>query len=397
MYKVWCGISTIAAVLRRKVYSVWEHILYPNLYVILVGPSGTRKSTAMRPAKEILSAVPGIKFVADATTREALIREIAQGAESDVDPKTGEVFIHCSITAFSSELTSFLSYKNIDLITNLCDWYDPFADSWRYDTKHEGKDHIIGMWVNILGATTPAMIQMSLAPEVIGTGLISRMVFVYETRLGKIIPNPLLVKPDEQLKQDLITDLERISLLLGEFNYTDDFMQARIAWYTAQVGRKVIEDPLFEGYVSKRATLTIKMSQILCASRTDEMLISAEDFRRALVILERTEENMEGTFIGYGSSPIAVVVPKVEESLRVRGKLTFRQILSDVYRFTDSHQLRLTLETLTDLGVCRRVREGDQFYYIYTKAPPQALAGPKVSPYSQDPSVSEESPPESEA
>ena len=74
-YRLWCGISVIAACLKRKCVLNWGTLtLYPNMYVVLVGPSGRcRKGTAMNQGMWFMREM-GIKMAAESITREALIR-----------------------------------------------------------------------------------------------------------------------------------------------------------------------------------------------------------------------------------------------------------------------------------------------------------------------------------
>ena len=56
--------------------------IYPNMYIILIGPSGRcRKGTAMRMGFEILKNV-GVKVVSESITREALIRQMKTSVNS---------------------------------------------------------------------------------------------------------------------------------------------------------------------------------------------------------------------------------------------------------------------------------------------------------------------------
>jgi len=43
LFRKWVGVSTIASALRRKVHLEWHARIFPNLYVVLVGPAGGRK------------------------------------------------------------------------------------------------------------------------------------------------------------------------------------------------------------------------------------------------------------------------------------------------------------------------------------------------------------------
>src|SRR3990170_8200696 len=58
-YHLWTGISVISGVLQRKVWMEWGHeLIYPNMYVVLIGPSGRcRKGTAMNIGKGLLKTI----------------------------------------------------------------------------------------------------------------------------------------------------------------------------------------------------------------------------------------------------------------------------------------------------------------------------------------------------
>ena len=76
-FREWVAVSVVASCLRRKCVLNWGSlIVYPNMYIVLVAPSGkARKGTAMRPGLKMLQE-QGIKLAAEAITREALIREL---------------------------------------------------------------------------------------------------------------------------------------------------------------------------------------------------------------------------------------------------------------------------------------------------------------------------------
>ncbi len=177
----------IASAMRRKCYLNWGiYKFYPNMFIILVGPPGkARKGTAMNPAKKHLANLQ-IKTAAEATTKEALIRRIAESSDTYNEAKKGMIGMqtHCSLTVFAEELTVFLGYSNRELMAHLADWFDCSA-KWTYDTKGAGTDEITNLWVNILGATTPELMQATMPMELMGGGLSSRMIFVYAPKKGK--------------------------------------------------------------------------------------------------------------------------------------------------------------------------------------------------------------------
>jgi len=154
-----------------------------------------------------------VKLAATSTTRESLIRQIRLAVDSHTTPE-GKLQIHCSITIFSEELTVFLGFGNRQLMSDLGDWYD-CSPQWKYMTKNKGIDLIVNIWVNLIGATTPELIQSTMPRDAIGGGLTGRMIFVHAERKGKTVIYPMKSPEGLELEKVLSIDLEAISMLLG--------------------------------------------------------------------------------------------------------------------------------------------------------------------------------------
>lgn len=240
LYKKWVAVSTIAACLQRKCrLERGSLILYPNLYVVLVGRSGKcRKGTAMRSAITLLNAV-GVRLAADATTREALIRNIRESTER-IETETS-IKEHASLTIYSEELTVFLDGRNPQMMIDMTAWFD-CKDVWIYDTKHQGTDKIIGVWINLLGATTPTLISSALPQDAVGGGLTSRMIFVYERKKYKSVADTTFTKEEIALEKSLLIDLNAIWSMKGDFKMTEECEQLWETWYPAQEDYRPFDD-----------------------------------------------------------------------------------------------------------------------------------------------------------
>lgn len=364
LYKEWVAISVIASVLQRKCKLPWGHLtFYPNMYVVLVGPSGIcRKGTAMGVGHQFLRDL-GINTAAEAITREALIRELRKANSSLSDPATGDIVFHASLTIYSHELTVFLGYNNLQLMSDLSDWYD-CRDRWTYRTKHMGEDEIIGVWVNLIGATTPELLQSALPHDAIGGGLASRVVFIYERRKAKTIAAPFLTLEDKKLRDDLQDDLEEIAMMQGEFKITKDFLSKWIDWYTDQSDAKPF-DERFTGYFSRRPVHVLKLSMILAASEGKGMTMDASLLNRAIDLLMRTEKNMPMTFRGVGKSDIADVTARVMAAIANEGEITAAKLLSMFYYDADRLTMDRILQTLEAMKWCKTVFRDKDVYVIY--------------------------------
>src|SRR5580704_9488473 len=58
IFRKWIAISTIAAVLERKVWIDTGSNLYPNLYIFIIGPSGIGKTRGIDCALDMLRELP---------------------------------------------------------------------------------------------------------------------------------------------------------------------------------------------------------------------------------------------------------------------------------------------------------------------------------------------------
>ena len=314
LFKEWCAVSVIAAALQRKCRLEWgTTVFYPNLYIVLTAPAGkARKGTAMAPARKFIDRI-GIPLAAEAVTREALIRTLKE-SESVVSTENG-IIVHSSLTVFSPELTVFLGYNNTQLMSDLTDWFD-CSEKWVYRTKTAGTDDISGVFINMLGATTPDLIRSTLPLDAIGGGLTSRMIFVFEEKKGKIVPFPFVSEETRKLETKLYYDIECINMLQGQFKFTKEFLSRWGDWYMAQEGKNPFGanyNKAFDGYIERRPTQVLKLSMVMNASRTDEMVLDEPDLVRAIDLLERTEKKMPRAFGGIGMSQNAQLTYAISE------------------------------------------------------------------------------------
>jgi len=356
-YRRWVGFSIVAACLRRKCRLVWGlETFYPNLYIVLVGPSGARKGAAMRPGAALLDEV-GVKKASEAITREALIRELGQSTDSYM--VDGVPILHSSLTVFSQELTVFLGYNNLQLMSDLADWFD-CSSKWTYRTKHQGTDEIIGVWLNLIGATTPELLQSALPKDAIGLGLTGRIIFVYEREKGKDVIFPVMTPEIMAIKNQLLNDMNEMNIMSGEFRVTDAFRERWAKWYPTCSTNPPFEDNRFGGYIQRRGTHIMKLSIVASAARTSSLEVDACDFDYALSVLLDAEVRMPVTFSGVGSSDIASLIPKVITFIAKKGEVDFGELMRAFYSDADRNTMERILGTVRSTGAIDIVFEGSR-------------------------------------
>ncbi len=364
------AISSIASALQRKVRFIWGHeVIYPNLYVILVGPSGrARKGAAMSIAMDVVKDA-GIVIAAEDVTREQLIRKMKSCIQTFTDPGSGKTQFHCSLTCFSEELSVFLGQNDVRFLATLTNWYDA-RDNWTYETKNQGVDHIQGVCFSLIGATAPDWIPSMLPQEAIGGGFTSRCIFVVEQGKGKTVEEHTITEEERALRGSLVADLEHIVNMSGEFRMDDETREAYRAWYRradeeVAAGSPPIADPRFEGYIARRATHVRKLCMVMSASRSDSRKITKVDFERAVKTLEAAERNMASAFGGVGRSDYVAATEAVLGLLVQNKRMTRSQIMKILWRDLDSQSMRMVQEILEQMKAIRVVLQPDKGDVLY--------------------------------
>lgn len=351
MFHTWTAISVLAAAMQRKCHLQYGMLsLYPNMYIVLVAPSGkARKGMAMSIGYDFLDEL-GIPLAAEATTREALIQSLQASNTTSVTPD-GTFIFHSSLTIFSQELAVFLGFKNLTLLSDLTDWFD-CRKRWTYKTKHFGVDDIERVWVNLLGATTPELIQTTLPSEAIGGGLTSRMIFVYEPRKGKTVCAPFLTDDDKDLRNTLMQDLYEIHQVGGEFKVTKDFVELWSIWYPEQDENPPFKDPRFAGYLSRRPTHAMKLSMILSMARSSDMILTGEFLQEAITLLERTEKKMPFALGGVGRSQHSGIMADIMYYIGAHREVFESELQAAFHTDADASLLDVIIRTLVRMNFC---------------------------------------------
>jgi hypothetical protein len=366
MYHLWSSIAVISSVLKRKCWLEWGSLIfYPNMYIVLVGPPAARKGTAMNYARPFLEDLQ-IKMAAEATTREALIKALLESF-SDSSQLDGKMYMHSSLVIWSQELTVFLGHQNFQLMSDLTDWYD-CRNQWTYRTKNMGTDDVIGVYVTLFGATTPDLIRSALPLDAIGGGLTSRIVFINESNKRKAVSYPGLSERQKDIQKLLKKDLARIHNLHGKFVVTKEFFTYWSEWYPSQEHNPPFEDTRFAGYLERRANHVMKLSMILNASRTDSMIITLDDLRRAIDILIKTEEKMKNTFSGMGRLPEAEILTKVMNDVGNNKYCLYSEILMKYHNDVDKWRLDKIVESLEAANFLIKVVTDNDIKLLHKKS-----------------------------
>jgi hypothetical protein len=350
---IWAGLFAVSSAVKRHVYFpkrlMGSYSIYPNLYVIYVGPPGVvRKSTTAGYAEQLLHSVNEINLASTAMSASKLVEIMSETLDG-------------SLSILASELGTFMNISKEEMYDLLTDLYDGKV-RYDYATRMHGIEIVENPCVNFLAATTPSWVAEQMPVHVIGGGFASRCIFIFEERRRR---KQLYYDIDWRHYQDLGTalenDLKHISELEGEFRHENKATRDMIeAWYQATPDEH--EDDRIEGYFNRKHVHLHKVAMLLSLCERDDLIITETHFQAAQGLLEGLEEHMPRAFSSVGKNPYSDDIFKVLEFIQEIGggkPVERKHIARRFFHRLQGAELDEVLSTLTAMEALKYVKSID--------------------------------------
>lgn len=361
----WTGVSTIAGALRRRVWIDMKQFQWvANQYIILVAPPGiVSKSTTAAVGMNLLKEVPGINFGPDVVTWQKLVEDMAKANEMVYWPEK-EIYLPMScVTIASSEFGNLLDPSNREMVDVLVSLWDGQPGAFKKSTKTSGNDQIENPWINIIACTTPAWISGNFPDYMIGGGFTSRCLFVYADQKRKLVAYPADHAPEDYSlrREALIQDLERISLLVGEYTISTEAKAWGEQWYEKHYTTKHehLSPEQFGGYLARKQAHIHKLAMILTASRSDELVIQLDMLQLAAALVDSLEQDMPKVFAKMGLNPKTKALNDLVEIVAAEGSITQQNLYRKLSRQVTFQEFSPLLQSAAEAGFVRLTQQGN--------------------------------------
>ena len=388
LFHIWSALTCVSACLGRHAWlDTGIGKLYGNMFVLLVGPPGTRKSSAISFAVNLLKQAVDIRIAPDDTggQRQGLIAAITELDIAEDDGATGADALdpdHLAnvnlvvnnvdrhvMFAIASEFGSFIGQNNIDLTRFLIKMWD--GDDYKYRLR-KSEDCITDPLMTMIGGTTPTDISVLLPAEAIGQGFMSRNILVYAPHKDKTVPPSRM-----RLVRDLEKQLAEVYIntarnMQGPIKMTPDAQQLIDHLYMHE---SKMQDTRFIYYTERRATHLMKLAVCLCAARKS-MSLTRTDVEEAHWILQATEQRMPDALGEYGLSPVAVARQKMLEYMRyAKEPVSERVLWAIMQRDMKLVDFRNSLAALVNAGRIAAIDTMNGRAYLYKDTVTKLIGG----------------------
>ena len=268
-------------------------VLYPNLFVSLVGVPGSGKTIPIDKVKDILRAVGKLKIAPDTCSRQGLTDEIAKSVNSATI--NGKLVQYCSLQICSNELSSLIPAYDVDFLGQLSNLYDCpklFEETLR--TREPPTLSIVNPQLSFLAAGQPNYLAAVMPDLAWGQGFLTRNIMVY---CPGIILQPMFQKTPRQdfLSMCIEDDIKHLSELIGGIRWDKDAEDAINAWHMAG-GPPRPNHPKLNYYNSRRPIHVAKLCMILSLAEGDSFRITKSHVDKAIGLLLEAEVTMLGVF-----------------------------------------------------------------------------------------------------
>lgn len=363
IYHFWGAVSLIAATVEDRVwFQKFKHsALFPNVYVLLVGPSGLGKGIAISHLARLAECAITINKYRGKVTAAHLIDHLGKPYPDEWGFKT---ISNPKLWLIMDELQNDLGSNPkliedfIYLMTELYTGSDYTIDT---GTRTHGKVTIRRPLMNWFAGTNEDDLREILTKRLLRSGFTARTCFVFgDYDLNNRIPRPKYPKDYEEIFQHLCYRLWMLQRAHGPFMITEDAEAEADKWYLT---RAVPEEDLLISSWKRQHDLLLKFAMILCLSDGGPLTIQHMHIMKAKEMVRKLQQFDEALIVIGSETEDTRLSNAVEKYIRRRGKVghteasryfrsnrgvhaeTFRRAIIDLER---NRLIRVTTKESTD-------------------------------------------------
>jgi hypothetical protein len=352
-YHVFSFLCAVGSVLNRRIwFDMGYYRLYPTLGIIILGPSGIKKTSAANIAVDILSKLGLVKIYSEKLTPEALI-DAMKG-----DNAVGLVY--------APEMAVFLNKQQyneglVQLITRFMDC----PDIWESGTIGRGKSVIRNIAISSIMCSTPDWFVSSTPSDSFGGGFVARNLLVVQESSARCepIPDP----GDPKLRSAISDALAGLHTLEGQIKFDSRAWKAYDDWYRG-VHQDEIKHPsheLLATYHNRKPDHIKRVAICLHFSEHASFELCEECFSMAIALLDWTEQFLPTLLQHMFRSQAGEAHDLVLRAIRAQQPMTHSNLVRLMSHRMNAAELKTVIASLKEGHIIvERIDNVGHFYEI---------------------------------
>ena len=362
-YIKWATLAAISAIVKKNVWTEkYAYKVYPNIYVMLVGPPGITKSYATSLSKQMVESINNTKVISGMNSIEGMIQEMGSASLDERGlPVVGTNAFICS-----NEFTNLLldNPQAFSVLTELYDACYNIGNSWKKTLK-SGKVELKDPYLTMISASNTAHFNDKLRTVDIEGGFIGRTMVVLEKDRHRI--NSLIRKPGRTFNvTELKDELLRISRLKGEFRWADEKTMSLYETWDMDFKNQTKTDTT--GTFRRMPDHVVKVAMLSAIAEGDDLIFTYPIIERAISTCEQLITNIRSVTAGSGSAANSQAIYKfMQDLIGADGyRMDHSMMLKKNYGNFDVWEMAKIVETLTQAKVITMEIIGPRTYYQLT-------------------------------
>jgi hypothetical protein len=247
----------------------------------------------------------------------------------------GGHFDQAAVTCAIDEYGTFIDPFDRQQIDNLTGLWDGKAGTLWKASKTQGHDKLHSPWLNVFACTTPNWLETNFPESFLGSGFMSRHIFVFAQEKRQLIAYPGESDRGEFLRREgkLVQDLEKIAEHAGVYHMTKDAVVWGTKWYEDHWGKYGKETRERLGFPARKQTHLHKLAMVISAARGAFPHITREHLEEANRRLEAVEPGIRRVLTLIGTTSITRASREIVEFMELEGKALLKRDMYGKYFF----------------------------------------------------------------
>jgi len=356
----------VAATLEQRVYVVsGGDKLHANLYCALIGHPGTGKTRSIYRARDYYMTLEGAPMAPTSMSASSMIDALTKNKRTAMLPEPDGPIEYNSMYITADELSAFMKAYDEEAIGTMSAFYDPKA----YGQTRRNNDLNIKMkrpQLNLIVGTTPSNLLHYMPETAWEQGFTSRIIMVFSDE--RTIGDDFAPGVDTSLSPDLIHDLKSISGLVGQFKVTEEYRDCVNTW--RKLGEPpVVSHPKLIHYGTRRRVHLYKLSMVSAIERSDLLVLTRDDFNRAMNWMTEAEQHMPDIFKAGAGNADGKAMDEIFHhvlTMQVRGPVIERKIINFAKDRVPLHSIERVVQIMILGGRLKVVKQdfrtGQRFF-----------------------------------